>query len=62
MVKDVRLYLEEAAELGLPTEIASTVARVWESVLREEGAESDFTCVIKPMEAAAGVVVGARGR
>jgi 3-hydroxyisobutyrate dehydrogenase-like beta-hydroxyacid dehydrogenase len=62
MVKDVRLYLEEAAELGLPTEIATTVGRVWESVLREEGAESDFTCVVKPMEAAAGVIVGAHGR
>jgi hypothetical protein len=62
MVKDVRLYLEEAAELGLPTEIAATVTRVWESVLREEGPESDFTCVVKPMEAAAGVVVGAQDR
>jgi 3-hydroxyisobutyrate dehydrogenase-like beta-hydroxyacid dehydrogenase len=61
MVKDVRLYLEEAAELGLPTEIATTVGRVWESVLREEGPESDFTCVVKPMEAAAGVIVGEHG-
>jgi 3-hydroxyisobutyrate dehydrogenase-like beta-hydroxyacid dehydrogenase len=61
MVKDVRLYLEEAAELGLPTEIATTVGWVWESVLREEGPESDFTCVVKPMEAAAGVIVGEHG-
>jgi 3-hydroxyisobutyrate dehydrogenase-like beta-hydroxyacid dehydrogenase len=60
MVKDVRLYLEEAAALGLPTDIAATVGRVWESVLREEGADSDFTCVVKPIEAAAGVVVEAR--
>jgi len=62
MVKDVRLYLEEAAELGLPTEIASTVGRVWESVLREEGPESDFTCVVKPIEAVAGVIVQGRRR
>jgi 3-hydroxyisobutyrate dehydrogenase-like beta-hydroxyacid dehydrogenase len=60
MVKDVRLYLEEAAALGLPTDIAATVGRVWESVLREEGADSDFTCIVKPIEAAAGVIVGAR--
>jgi 3-hydroxyisobutyrate dehydrogenase-like beta-hydroxyacid dehydrogenase len=57
MVKDVRLYLEEAAALGLPTEITEAVGRVWESVLRDEGPESDFTCVVKPIEAAAGVIV-----
>ncbi len=58
MVKDVRLYLEEAAALGLSTEITEAVGRVWESVLRDEGPESDFTCVVKPLEAAAGVMVG----
>lgn len=57
MVKDVRLYLEEAAVLGVSTEITEAVGRVWESVLREQGPESDFTCVVKPIEAAAGVIV-----
>ncbi|RAV07190.1 NAD(P)-dependent oxidoreductase, partial [Mycolicibacterium sp. GF69] len=57
MVKDVRLYLEEAKALGLPTELAEAVARVWESTMRIEGADSDFTAVVKPLEAAAGVVV-----
>lgn len=57
MVKDVRLYLEEATALGLPTELAEAVGRVWEGTLASEGAESDFTAVVKPMEAAAGVVV-----
>jgi 3-hydroxyisobutyrate dehydrogenase-like beta-hydroxyacid dehydrogenase len=57
MVKDVRLYLEEAAALGLPTEITEAVGRVWESVLRHEGPDSDFTCVVKPIEAVAGVIV-----
>jgi 3-hydroxyisobutyrate dehydrogenase-like beta-hydroxyacid dehydrogenase len=57
MVKDVRLYLEEAAALGLSTEITEAVGRVWESVLRDQGPESDFTCVVKPIEAAAGVIV-----
>lgn len=60
MVKDVRLYLEEAAALGLPTEVAAAVGRVWEHVLSEEGADSDFTSAIKPIEAAAGVVVDGR--
>ena len=62
MVKDVRLYLEEAAALGLSTEIADSVGRVWESVLRDEGPESDFTCVVKPFEAAAGVIVEGKAR
>lgn len=57
MVKDVRLYLDEAKALGLPTEVADAVARVWEATMAGEGAESDFTAVVKPMEAAAGVVV-----
>ena len=58
MVKDVRLALEEMKSLGLSLEVAEAVGRLWEVVLRDEGAESDFTAVIKPIEKAAGVVVG----
>jgi 3-hydroxyisobutyrate dehydrogenase-like beta-hydroxyacid dehydrogenase len=58
MVKDVRLYLEEAKALGLSMEVAEAVGRLWEVVIREMGAESDFTSAIKPIERAAGVVVG----
>ncbi len=58
MVKDVRLYLEEAKALGLSMEVAEAVGRLWEVVIREMGAESDFTSAIKPIEKAAGVVVG----
>jgi hypothetical protein len=32
--------------------------RLWEVVIRDMGAESDFTSAIKPIEQAAGVVVG----
>jgi len=31
---------------------------LWEIIIRDEGAESDFTAAIKPIEKAAGVVVG----
>ena len=62
MAKDVRLYLEEAKALGLSTQIADAVATVWETTLTEEGAESDFTSVIKPIAEAAGVVVGRESR
>jgi 3-hydroxyisobutyrate dehydrogenase-like beta-hydroxyacid dehydrogenase len=58
MVKDVRLYLDEAKALGVPAEVADAVGRVWETAMREEGADSDFTTAIKPIERAAGVTVG----
>jgi 3-hydroxyisobutyrate dehydrogenase-like beta-hydroxyacid dehydrogenase len=60
MVKDVRLCLEEAKSLGLSMEVAEAVGRLWEVVIREMGAESDFTSAIKPIEKAAGVVVGGK--
>lgn len=61
MVKDVRLALEEMKQLGLSMEVAEAVGRLWETVIRDEGAESDFTVAIKPIEKAAGVIVGGKG-
>jgi 3-hydroxyisobutyrate dehydrogenase-like beta-hydroxyacid dehydrogenase len=62
MVKDMRLCLEEMRSLGLSMEVAEAVGRLWEVVIRDMGAESDFTSAIKPIEQAAGVVVsGAKG-
>ena len=58
MVKDVRLCIEEMKALGLSMEVAEAVGRLWEVVIRDMGAESDFTSAIKPIEKAAGVVVG----
>jgi 3-hydroxyisobutyrate dehydrogenase-like beta-hydroxyacid dehydrogenase len=58
MVKDVRLCLDEMKSLGLSMEVAEAVGRLWETVIGEMGAESDFTAAIKPIEKAAGVVVG----
>jgi 3-hydroxyisobutyrate dehydrogenase-like beta-hydroxyacid dehydrogenase len=58
MVKDVRLYLDEAEALGVPIEVAETVGRLWEAAQTDQGPQSDFTSVIKPFEKAAGVVVG----
>jgi 3-hydroxyisobutyrate dehydrogenase-like beta-hydroxyacid dehydrogenase len=58
MVKDVRLCLEEAKSLGLSLEVAEAVGKLWETVIREMGADSDFTAAIKPIEQRAGVVVG----
>jgi 3-hydroxyisobutyrate dehydrogenase-like beta-hydroxyacid dehydrogenase len=58
MVKDVRLALDEMKSLGLSMEVAEAVGRLWETVIRDMGAESDFTSAIKPIEKAAGVIVG----
>jgi 3-hydroxyisobutyrate dehydrogenase-like beta-hydroxyacid dehydrogenase len=58
MVKDVRLYLDEAKALGVPVDVAEAIGRLWEAAARDEGTDSDFTAVIKPLEKAAGVIVG----
>lgn len=58
MVKDVRLYLDEARALGVPVDVAETICRLWEATALDQGADSDFTAVIKPFEKAAGVTVG----
>lgn len=60
MVKDVRLYLEEAVEIGAPTELAKAIGQAWETTLEQEGPSADFTSVVKPIEAAAGVIVDGR--
>jgi len=61
MVKDVRLAVEEMRSLGLSMEVAEAVGRLWEVIIREEGAESDFTEAIKTIEKKAGVTVGGKG-
>jgi 3-hydroxyisobutyrate dehydrogenase-like beta-hydroxyacid dehydrogenase len=58
MVKDVELYLDEAKALGVSVEVAESVGRLWELAMRDQGPDSDFTAAIKPIEQAAGVVVG----
>jgi 3-hydroxyisobutyrate dehydrogenase-like beta-hydroxyacid dehydrogenase len=58
MVKDVGLYLDEAKALGVSAEVAEAVGRLWELAMRDQGPDSDFTAAIKPIEHAAGVIVG----
>lgn len=58
MVKDIHLYLDEVGALGVAADVASLVSRIWDTTLDAHGAESDFTSVIRPIEAAAGIVIG----
>src|SRR6185437_3627633 len=60
MVKDVTLAVEEMRSLGLSMEVAEAVGRLWQAVIKDQGADSDFTSAIKTIEKAAGVVVGGK--
>ena len=55
MVKDVRLFLAEAEDFGIPVEVAKAVGSLWEAALKEHGAASDFTELAKTVEKRAGV-------
>jgi len=58
MLKDVRLAVAEAKELGVPNEVISKVLDAWETTNTEYGGDSDFTSIVKMIERRAGVVVG----
>jgi 3-hydroxyisobutyrate dehydrogenase len=60
MAKDMRLYLEEARSLRVPTEIAAAIDACWRATVASQGADADFTTVIRPLEDAAGVIVDGR--
>ena len=61
MVKDVRLFLAEAEQLGIPTEVAQAVGRLWETAIAEHGAETDFTRIAQTVEKRTGVNMRAPG-
>jgi len=59
MVKDVRLALDEMKIAGvIDGKSPKRFGRLWETVIRDMGPESDFYEAIKPIERAAGVIVG----
>jgi 3-hydroxyisobutyrate dehydrogenase-like beta-hydroxyacid dehydrogenase len=61
MVKDVRLFLAEAESLGISTEVAQAVGRLWETAIAEHGAETDFTRIAQTVEKRTGVSMRAPG-
>ena len=60
MVKDVRLFLAEAEDFGIPVEVAKAVGSLWEAAIKEQGAGSDFTALAKTVEKRAGVQMRAK--
>jgi len=61
MMKDVRLFLAEAEALGIPTEVAQAVGRLWETAHAEHGPDTDFTRIAQTVEKRTGVEMRARG-
>jgi 3-hydroxyisobutyrate dehydrogenase-like beta-hydroxyacid dehydrogenase len=57
MYKDVRLCMEEAERLGVQMWVAPAVRQLWLQTCAEQGADSDFTAIVKCIERLAGVEV-----
>jgi 3-hydroxyisobutyrate dehydrogenase-like beta-hydroxyacid dehydrogenase len=55
--KDVRLCLDEAEALGVPTPVGAAVRQAYAIVNAVHGPDSDFSAIVKPLEAWTGVAV-----
>jgi len=60
MYKDVRLCLDEAEGMGVPMLVGSMVRQMFGLATTREGADADFTTIVKCVEEWAGVEVRAR--
>jgi 3-hydroxyisobutyrate dehydrogenase-like beta-hydroxyacid dehydrogenase len=61
MYKDVRLCLDEAEGMGVPMWVGSMVRQMFQLATTQQGADADFTTIVKCVEQWAGVEVRARG-
>jgi 3-hydroxyisobutyrate dehydrogenase-like beta-hydroxyacid dehydrogenase len=61
MYKDVRLCLDEAEAMGVPMWVGSMVRQMFQFATNQQGADADFTTIVKCIEQWAGVEVRARG-
>ncbi len=60
MIKDVKLCLSEAANLGVPMQVAEAVIRLLQQACDEIGADADLTTIVQPLEHRTGVEVRAK--
>jgi 3-hydroxyisobutyrate dehydrogenase-like beta-hydroxyacid dehydrogenase len=60
MHKDLRLCIDEAEKLGVPMRIGRMVRDMFQLASTEQGADADFTTIVKSVEKPAGVEVRAR--
>ena len=61
MYKDVRLCLDEAEGMGVPMWVGSMVRQMFQLATTQQGADADFTTIVKCVEEWAGVEVRTRG-
>jgi 3-hydroxyisobutyrate dehydrogenase-like beta-hydroxyacid dehydrogenase len=57
MIKDVKLCLSEASNLGVPMQVAEAVMRMLQQACEEIGADADLTTIVQPLERKTGVEV-----
>jgi 3-hydroxyisobutyrate dehydrogenase-like beta-hydroxyacid dehydrogenase len=57
MIKDVKLCLSEASNLGVPMQVAEAVMRLLQQACEEIGADADLTTIVQPLERKTGVEV-----
>ena len=55
--KDLALYLEMADRHDVPVDLLRAVCALWARVVESNGADSDYSTLIQPLEQRAGVVV-----
>jgi 3-hydroxyisobutyrate dehydrogenase-like beta-hydroxyacid dehydrogenase len=60
MIKDVKLCLSEAANLGVPMQVAEAVMRLLQQACDEIGPDADLTTIVQPLERKTGVEVRAK--
>jgi 3-hydroxyisobutyrate dehydrogenase-like beta-hydroxyacid dehydrogenase len=60
--KDVRLCLDEAEALGVPTPVGAAVRQAFAIANAVYGPASDFSCIVRPLEEWARVLVRSAGR
>jgi 3-hydroxyisobutyrate dehydrogenase-like beta-hydroxyacid dehydrogenase len=60
MYKDVKLCLDEAEGMGVPMWVGSMVRQMFQLATTQQGANADFTTIVKCVEEWAGVEVRAK--
>ena len=60
MTKDVQLAMDHAQDEGLTLPLGAELRRIWESLMQTGDPQADFTTIVKPLEAMAGVAVRSR--
>ena len=60
MIKDVKLCLSEASNLGVPMQVAEAVMRLLQQACEEVGVDADLTTIVQPLERQTGVEVRAK--